>query len=276
MALLGISGCASTRDAAPVREASFSSRTYPPAPVGYYRIQRGDTLYKIAFENGLDYRDLAAWNKLPDAGVIRSGELLSLLPPKAALASKPPAAAKPATSVQQAPPKRANVVTPVVTPAVKPVETRPLAARPVIAAAKVVKAPLDPLPPAEEDAAAPAFWIWPTQGQLLTRYGEGLSKGIDIAGQRGHPIQAAAPGKVVYAGSGLRGYGKLIIIRHSMTLLSAYAHAERILVTEGQNIASGQPIAEMGDTDTDRVKLHFEIREFGKPVDPLNYLPKQS
>ncbi|PIV88835.1 MAG: hypothetical protein COW48_03860 [Hydrogenophilales bacterium CG17_big_fil_post_rev_8_21_14_2_50_63_12] len=123
------------------------------------------------------------------------------------------------------------------------------------------------------DDAPPDTWSWPLRGPLLARFGEGLNKGIDIAGTRGMRVQAAAPGRVVYAGSGLRGYGKLIIIRHGKTLLSAYAHNARILVVEGQRVTRGQVVGEIGDSDAERVKLHFEIRELGKPVDPLNYLP---
>lgn len=233
-----VSGCAGTRSPAPVRESSHAKKPLPPAPAGHYRIQSGDTLFKIAFEYGLDSRDLAVWNELPDPSHIRSGDLLRMNPPK-----------------------------PVVTTAAMP-------DKPAVAS-RVIKA--DAALSAESfDEAAPESWIWPSRGMLLARFGDDLSKGVDIGGVRGHAVQAAAPGRVVYAGSGLRGYGKLIIIRHGKTLLSAYAHNARILVTEGQNVARGQPIAEMGDTDTDRVKLHFEIREYGKPVDPLNYLPKQS
>jgi lipoprotein NlpD len=231
-------GCASTHSPAPIRESSYGKKHLPPAPAGYYRIQYGDTLFKIAFEYGLDYRDLSAWNKLTDPAHIRSGDLLRLTAPN-----------------------------PVVTTAAIP-------DKPIVIS-RAIKP--DSVFPAElTDEVAPESWIWPSRGVLLARFGDSLSKGIDIAGVRGQMVQAAAHGRVVYAGSGLRGYGKLIIIRHNKTLLSAYAHNARILVTEGQNVASGQPVAEMGDTDSDRVKLHFEIREYGKPVDPLNYLPKQS
>ncbi len=238
LAPLLFSGCAGTRHPAPVRDSSYGKKPLPPAPAGHYRILNGDTLFKIAFELGLDYRDLAAWNELPDPAHIRSGDLLKLSAPKPVVTTAP---------VPNAP----TIVTRVIKP--------------------------EPVLPAEPgDDVAPESWIWPSRGTLLARFGDMLSKGIDIGGVRGHKVQAAANGRVVYAGSGLRGYGKLIIIRHSKTLLSAYAHNERILVAEGQNVARGQPVAEMGDTDTDRVKLHFEIREYGKPVDPLNYLPKQS
>jgi lipoprotein NlpD len=238
LAPLLFSGCASTRSPAPVRESSYAIKPQLPAPAGHYRIRNGDTLFKVAFEYGLDYRDLAAWNELPDPSHIRSGDLLRLHAPK-----------------------------PVVT-------TTAIPNKPTVVSRVIKPAPVLPAEPTEE--AVPESWIWPSRGAVLARFGDALSKGIDIGGQRGHTVQAAAPGRVVYAGSGLRGYGKLIIIRHGKSLLSAYAHNARILVTEGQTVVRGQPVAEMGDTDTDRVKLHFEIREYGKPVDPLNYLPKQS
>jgi lipoprotein NlpD len=238
LAQILIAGCASTHNAAPIRDTSNATRHLPAVPAGSYRIQSGDTLYKIAFEYGLDVRDLAAWNELSDPAHIRSGNVLRLHPPKS-------------VATTAAIPNKPAVVS------------------------RINKA--DPAPPDElREDAAPDAWIWPCRGVLLAHFGDGLSKGVDIAGTRGSLVNAAANGRVVYAGSSLRGYGKLIIIRHGKTLLSAYAHNARILVTEGQNVMRGQPVAEMGDTDTDRVKLHFEIREYGKPVDPLNYLPKQS
>jgi len=237
LAQLLVTGCASTRSSAPVRESSHAIKSFSAAPAGHYRIQSGDTLFKIAFEYGLDARDLAAWNELPDTAHIRSGGLLRLNPPKAAVTTA-------------AMPNKPAVIS------------------------RVIKK--DAALPAElPEDVVPDSWVWPSKGVLITHFGNGLSKGIDIGGVRGSSVQAAAPGRVVYVGSGLRGYGKLIIMRHGKTLLSAYAHNARILVAEGQNVAGGQPIAEMGDTDADRVKLHFEIREHGKPVDPLSYLPKQ-
>lgn len=258
-----LAGCGSTRTAAPVRDANsrpskiVSARIPPaktpaPAPAGHYRVQAGDTLYKIAFEQGLDYRDLALWNRLSDPDRILIGDLLRTTAPKP-LVTTVALPAEPAVSTRHIVPE----------PAVSP---RPLPAEPT---ARPVVMPDPPEGP-------PDTWTWPSHGPMLARFGEGISKGIDIGGPRGQAVHAAAPGRVVYAGSGLRGYGKLIIIRHGKTLLSAYAHNARILVTEGQTVMRGQTIAEMGDSDTDRVKLHFEIREYGKPVDPLNYLPKQS
>ena len=237
---LSLAGCGNTRYSAPVRDSATkprvsSSRPLPPVPPGFYRVEAGDTLFKIAFENGLDFMALAEWNKLADPDHIEAGAVLRLSPLKPAVT----------TQALPLPPK---------------VDARPLTAEPTV--------------PAPQDDAPPEHWAWPGRGELLTRFGDGLNKGIDIAGSRGQYVQAAAQGKVAYTGVGLRGYGKLIIIRHGRTLLSAYAHNARILVKEGQDVARGQIISEMGDTDTDRVKLHFEIREYGKPVDPLNYLPR--
>ncbi|MEW5770385.1 MAG: peptidoglycan DD-metalloendopeptidase family protein [Pseudomonadota bacterium] len=237
---LALAGCGNTRYPAPVRESSPKYRAaverkpLPPVPPGHYRVQPGDTLFKIAFDKGLDHQALAEWNGLDDPDHIVVGSVLRLTPPRPTLVTRPLAA-------------HANV------------EARPMPAEPTVS-------------PSPEDAV-PDVWSWPARGTLAARFGEGLSKGIDILGMRGQQVQAAAPGKVAYTGAGLRGYGKLIIIRHGKTLLSAYAHNARILVREGQAVARGQVIGEMGDTDADRVKLHFEIRELGKPVDPLNYLP---
>jgi len=237
-----------------VPSIAAASKPLPPVAAGHYRIQPGDTLYKIAFEHGQDSLDLAAWNNLADPDRIRSGDILRVVPPRPAVAIH----ALPARPVVEA----------------KALE-RPAPARSpdMPGAAPAPAAPTVASLPAEEDDAAPDIWSWPLRGTVLARFGEGLNKGIDIAGRRGMLVQAAAPGRVVYAGSGLRGYGKLIIIRHGKTLLSAYAHNERILVTEGQHVTRGQAVGEIGDSDAERVKLHFEIREFGKPVDPMDYLP---
>lgn len=246
-----LAGCASTRSAAPIREPGAVARKVPPPlpPVaaGHYRVLPGDTLYKIAFEHGQDILDLAAWNQLADPDRIRSGDILRVIAPRPAVTTR----ALPTTP----PPVEAK-------PLAKPAPARAIAESPAVHE------------PVEEDEAPPERWSWPLRGPILASFGEGLNKGIDIAGPRGMVVQAAASGRVVYAGSGLRGYGKLIIIRHGKTLLSAYAHHARILVAEGQRVTRGQAVGEIGDSDADRVKLHFEIREFGKPVDPMNYLPK--
>ena len=233
--LIGLTACAGGgRAPAPIVDAGRAPavRALPPAPAGHYRIQPGDTLYRIALDHGLDYATLAAWNGLANADRIRAGELLRVKPPR----------------------------------------RRDAARGMPVSVDRGASSPTD----AGTQDQAPLLWTWPSSGPLLARFGENLNKGIDIAGARGQPVRAAAAGKVVYVGSNLRGYGKLIIIRHGDALLSAYAHNQRILIKEGQRVSLGQNIAEMGDSDADQVKLHFEIREYGKPVDPLNYLPKSS
>ena len=175
--------------------------------------------------------------------------------PPTQIASAPSSAASAPTSVASAPPPASAAPAAVEPPTVARVEPRPA-----------------PAPPPDGDEKVD--WVWPAKGKVVTGFSEATSlKGIDIAGATGQPIAASAGGKVVYAGTGLRGYGKLIIIKHNGTYLSAYAHNKEILVKEGQQVAKGQKIAEMGNTDADQVKLHFEIRRQGKPVDPLRYLP---
>lgn len=269
-----------TQSGAPVLERGRAKVEAKPAASGQYRVLPGDTLFKIAFEHGLDYRDLAAWNGLVDPGRIRAGDLLRVTPPRPTVTTRPLGAAAPAVETRPLakPPVAATSPLPAAAPAasqapIARMEERP-AAKPVLVPASYApsRPAQEPAAPPDEDAL-PNAWSWPARGALLGRYGEGLNKGIDIAGNRGAPVHAAASGRVVYAGSGLRGYGKLIIIRHGKTLLSAYAHNARIQVAEGQYVTRGQSIGEMGDSDTDRIKLHFEIREQGKPVDPLLYLP---
>ena len=250
------SGCSFNQPAAPVREHKSAKRVVKPPPVrpAFYRVRPGDTLFRIAFDQGLEYRQLAAWNGLDDPSQIRVGELLRL---------KPPVAAKPAPAAP------AKAITATVAPARQETATaKPVAAAPV----RPPASPEITMPELPDDP--PADWVWPAKGTVVGRFeGSAGANGLDIAGPRGSPVLAAAPGRIVYVGAGLRGYGKLIIIKHSPALLSAYGHNERLLVSEGQTVTMGQAIAEMGDSDADRVKLHFEVREYGKPVDPMNYLP---
>lgn len=288
-------------DRAPVAQ---SKAVTPPAVVvppaansgaGYYTVKKGDTLYRIALENGQDYRDLANWNALSNPSSIKEGQVLRVAPPGSAAES---------TQV---------VAKPIGTGAV--VETRTLDSKPLmpspapVAAADVVKREprvgkepysdeaynrlnksepsskvpevrtenkpeqkLEPAPAATPDDLS---WSWPSTGKMITPFSEAGNKGLDFAGKAGDPVLAAGDGKVVYAGAGLRGYGELVIVKHNGTFLSAYAHNRKILVKEGQVVTRGQKIAEMGNTDTDTVKLHFEIRKQGKPIDPIQYLPKK-
>jgi lipoprotein NlpD len=319
----------STRPPPPQAQAVKPAVPAPPppeAPGPTYTVKKGDTLYAIALDHGLDYRELAAWNNLENVNMIRTGQVLRLAAPgqpsaagetsatgvtTTPLKTIPPVDAGDArtagasTAGQGAPPlhsapgTRNTDVLKVQPKALKEPYTEqawrdaqrmlPPPAAPAVAPAPETVAAVAPLPPppaprveAPRDAASAAAgdedaklgWIWPANGKLVTGFSDSANlKGIDIAGKEGQPVMASAAGKVVYAGTGLRGYGKLVIIKHNATYLSAYAHNREILVKEGQQVTKGQKIAEMGSTDSDQVKLHFEIRRQGKPVDPLKYLP---
>lgn len=251
-----------------------------PSTNGLHTVQRGETLYAIAFANNLDYREIAQWNEIEAADRIQVGQMLRLTPPQGAtetrpLVDPPQPSARPLT---EPPLLRAPQA---VWLAYTEAEWTRVSGTPIVATAPAsVTQPPAPVPPAVS-ASAPASaeidgWLWPADGTLAGRFGAAGGKGIDIVGQRNTPVKAVAPGKVVYSGSGLRGYGRLLIIKHPGEFLSAYAHNEAILVKEGDAVTAGQKIALMGDSDADRVKLHFEIRRYGKPLDPLTYLPERS
>lgn len=246
-------GCSGNSSKAPVHDRSHAARS--PVTSGHYVVKRGDTLYSIAFRFGWDWKALAARNGIPAPYVIVPGQVVRFSgrgPVRAIAAKTPPPAnvRKPVTVVRAQPVAKAQPVTPVTTVRKTPT---PVA------------------------AGQQGKWLWPADGTLVGLYSSNtsLNKGIDIAGKLGQPIVATANGSVVYAGSGLRGYGELVIIKHNDTFISAYGHNRRLLVNEGQTVKAGQTIAEMGSTGTDQVKLHFEIRRQGKPVDPMQYLPKR-
>ena len=246
---------------APVSEHSTGIR-YPESE--YREVRAGDTLYSIAWESGRDYRTLAEWNDLPPPYIIKAGQKLRLFPPTKVKTAAPTAAARTPPS-KATPPRRAPV------PASAPV-TAP-AKSPVVAKAEPASKHALPV---TKPTPKKMTWAWPTEGKILSRYAaSGSNKGIDIGGRKGQPIGAAAAGQVVYQGSGLRGYGKLIIVKHDADFLSAYAHCDKVFVSEGNMIKRGQKIAEMGNSGTEQVKLHFEIRYRGAPVDPQNYLPRK-
>jgi lipoprotein NlpD len=276
-----LAGCASkTRAPAPVEDRT-AARTRPaPAPAaatesarpaeaakpGYYVVRPGDTLVRIALDAGQNWRDIARWNSIENPNVIEVGQVLRIVPPVATA--------------------EAAVARPVAPPAVVPTPVAPAASAPAVAgsaaasaargAPPTVVASLPPTTPAP--AGGPdddVGWTWPTPpgDSVIAGFDEQRNKGVDIAGKAGDPVLATADGRVVYAGAGLRGYGNLIILKHNNTYLSAYAHNQVLLVKEDQTVRKGQKIAEMGNTDADRVKLHFEIRRQGKPVDPMQYLP---
>lgn len=285
-ALLALAGCTTSTGPAPVSDRG-SVRTAvarPAAPQivpstnGLHTVQRGETLYAIAFANGLDHRELAIWNQLESADRILVGQVLRLTPPPGAVEILPlddetAPSARPLIEEQVLREPQA-----VLLPYSEANWALATAPRPPAVAVTPTPAPAPvpvPLPSTPANAGAGA-WLWPAEGPLLGRFGAAGGKGIDIAGERNAPVIAIAPGKVVYSGSGLRGYGRLLIVKHADEYLSAYAHNESILVKEGDTVAAGQKIALMGDSDADRVKLHFEIRRYGKPLDPLNYLPERS
>jgi lipoprotein NlpD len=238
---------------------------------GYYTIKPGDTLIRIGLENGQSWRDIVRWNRLDNPNRIEIGQVLRITPPGAVPAAEGEVVARP-----------------VVTPnAPQPVPlAAPTASQPVASAASAagtssagLPKPVAPStavpasPPAAGSAEEDIAWVWPTSGQVMAGFDEAKNKGLDLAGNAGDPVFASAEGRVVYSGSGLRGYGNLIILKHNNTFLTAYAHNQTLLVKEDQTVRKGQKIAEMGSSDTDRVKLHFEIRRQGKPVDPARYLP---
>ena len=296
--LLGLAGCTSNAMApvdarSPVHRAAKAEGTRPvtpqiaPSTNGLHTVARGDTLYAIAFANGLDYREIAIWNQLESPDRILVGQVLRLTPPAGAVEIKPlddePApSAQPLTepTVLREPQAQLLVYSEAnwaqvsgarpATPAVPAASLAPAASAPA-ASAEAKPAAMAPAASASVDN-----WLWPVDGTLIGRFGAAGGKGIDIAGQRNTPVKAVASGKVVYSGSGLRGYGRLLIIKHAGEFLSAYAHNETILVKEGDMVTAGQKIALMGDSDADRVELHFEIRRYGKPLDPLTYLPERS
>ncbi|MDM7941342.1 MAG: peptidoglycan DD-metalloendopeptidase family protein [Hydrogenophaga sp.] len=228
---------------------------------GYYTVKPGDTLYRIALDSGQNWRDLQAWNSLANANAIEVGQVLRVQPPINLVPAPAPA---PATGVASTPVNPAGVV------------ARPLTdTSPAAPVATPLPAPA-PAPVAPATAGADDLnFVWPAQGTVVSTFDETTNKGVSIAGKIGDPVVAAADGRVVYAGAGLRGYGNLIILKHNNTYLTAYAHNQALLVREDQAVRQGQKIAEMGSSDTDRVKLHFEVRRLGKPVDPLGYLPKR-
>ena len=201
---------------------------------GYYTVKPGDTVMQIGRSTSQNWRDIVKWNNLESANQIEVGQVLRVVPVDSnGAATKPPVVATPAPAVTPLPPPAAATA-----------------------------APEDDIP-----------WMWPSSGALISGYDEVKSKGLKIAGKLGDPVYASADGRVVYAGSGLRGYGNLVILKHNETYLTAYAHNQTLLVKEDQTVRKGQRIADMGSSDADKVMLHFEVRRNGKPVDPAKYLP---
>ncbi|MDQ0139335.1 peptidoglycan DD-metalloendopeptidase family protein [Cupriavidus necator] len=271
-----LAACANSPMPAPVVDRTSTSgttaATLEPAPPGYYRVKRGDTLYRIALENGQSYRDVAAWNNLTNVNQIEVGQLLRIVPPGADVNTAPGVATMPVApgTVQAQPIEQAR---PAATPVPAP-GTPATPATPAAAASAPAAAPAAGVPASAPQADGAMKLAWPATGQMLGKFDEKGNKGIDIAGKKGDPVLAAEDGRVIHVGP-LRGYGNLVIIKHNETFLTAYGHNDKVLVAEQSTVRKGQKIAEMGNSDTDRVKLHFEVRKNGKPVDPMRYLPPQ-
>ena len=277
-----ISGCASN-NRAPVEERNGSVRTPSSVPTGspaispeasasvkplpgaenagkpgYYSVRPGDTLIRVGLENGQNWKDIVRWNNLDNPNIIEVGQVLRVVPPgtdPAAVSARPVAQAR--------------------------VEVRPLDAKSAATAASSTTAVVATAPP-PTPAALPApvlqgdddiAWMWPAAGAVASPFVEGTSKGVSIFGKAGDAVVAAADGRVIYAGSGMRAYGNLLILKHNNSYLTAYAHNQTLLVKEDQMVKKGQRIADMGSSDSDRVQLHFELRKMGKPVDPIKLLP---
>ncbi len=280
-----LTACASTRNHAPVEARNVSSKAAviassgtssidevdaAPDKPGYYTVKPLDTLVRIALDNGQNWKDLARWNGLDNPNLIEVGQVLRVAPP----GTDPAAAGARAVSAGKVEPKpletRAASAPAVVGPGVATAASAAAPASGAATAAPASAAAVAVVPLQGDDALT---WIWPASGPVTTVFDEAKSKGLAIAGKAGDPVQSAADGRVVYAGSGLRGYGNLVIVKHNATYLTAYAHNQTLLVKEDQAVRRGQKIAEMGSTDAERVQLHFEIRKLGKPIDPAKLLP---
>ncbi|VVE18308.1 peptidase [Pandoraea commovens] len=258
-----LAACASRQVGAPVvdrtvggttTDSSLPGATAPvidntPVPPGFYRVKPGDRLYRIALENGQNYRDIARWNNIQNPDQIEVGQVLRVKPPAGDTGTPLP------PPVASTPPSNGS---------------SPAAVPPAVV----------PPPATSSNATAPSAvssgalqLSWPAAGTVIGHFDDSKNKGVNIGGKVGDAVFAAGAGKVVYSGAGLRGYGNLVIIKHDGTFLTAYAHNSKLLVKEGDSVTRGQKIAEMGNSDADRVMLHFEVRKDGKPVDPEKYLP---
>jgi lipoprotein NlpD len=297
MAATLLAGCGTSLNRAPVEDRS-AARGAATAPIGaatpasaseapgkplpglenlgkpgYYAVKPGDTMIRVALENGQSWRDIARWNNIDNPNVLEVGQVLRVVPPgvdASAAAARGVTVAKVDTRPLDAKPVNGAASAP--TPAPTPTPT-PTAAAPAPAAATPPPAPATAPPTAPRDADDEVAWAWPSTAAVAVPFDEGRNKGLVFTGKAGDPVLAAADGRVVYAGSGLRGFGNLVIVKHNNSYLTAYAHNQTLLVKEDQAVRRGQRIAEMGSTDAERVQLLFELRRLGKPIDPARLLP---
>ena len=293
LALLGLlAACANPPHRAPVEDRSAGASSKPaatvpaqnaatPAPAvdpkllpgaenagkpGYYTVKQGDTLIRIALDNGQNWRDLVKWNNLPNANLIEVGQVLRVVVPGAnpTVNTKPVNTAKVETRPLDSKPLPTASSSPASAAASAPAVAGASAAASTVAAASA---------PAAKNAEDDLVWAWPVPGQVIQAFDDSRNKGVDLGGKAGDAVLAAASGRVMYVGSSLRGYGNAIIVKHANDYLSVYAHNQTMLVKEDQLVHRGQKIAEMGSSDADQVKLHFEVRKSGKPLDPAKVLP---
>lgn len=250
-----LSGCA--KPTVPVSERDTLSMREEVELMGgsIIRIaQSGDTLYSVAFDAGIDFRQLAQWNRIGEPYLISVGQKIRLTKPDGFVANAPGSASPRSSSA-------ANTSSSTSSTSSSRVSSRPVSSNSSSSSGSV--------------GTTPTSWLWPITGRVIGSYNPAVGrKGIDIAGAEGSAIKATASGRVVYSGTGLRGYGEMLILKHSEEFLSAYAHNRRILVKEGEQVQQGQKIAELGNSGTDKFMLHFEIRRQGQPVDPSQYLPR--
>ncbi|MFT3758765.1 peptidoglycan DD-metalloendopeptidase family protein [Thauera sp.] len=274
-----LAGCASTYDA-PVRDRNGAppvTGSVPAVPAGMHVVRQGETLLGIARQHNVTLPDLVRWNNLTDPNQIQVGQTLRVGPSDVAQDGGATVIPIGEGAVAQPIPMPGSVE-----PAAPPLKQGPLggsipysqAPGSGTATPPTVPVPEQPAPaPEMPPTAATGEWQWPSAGRVVAAYNEATNKGLDIGGNVGDPVYAAAAGKVVYAGSGLRGYGKLVVIKHNQEYNSVYAHNDKLLVKEDDQVTQGQKIAELGSSETDRPKLHFEIRKQGKAIDPTKYLP---
>ncbi len=300
-----LAGCGTSLNRAPVEDRS-AARGAATAPVGaatpatmseapgkplpgienlgkpgFYAMKPGDTLIRVALENGQSWRDIARWNNIDNPNVVEVGQVLRVMPPgvdasaaaargvMVAKVDTRPLDARPVSGATSAP--TAAVPASATTPT--PAPTLPAAVTVPAAAVTPPPAPAPAPPAAPRDADDEVAWAWPSTAAVAASFDEARNKGLVFAGKAGDPVLAAADGRVVYAGSGLRGFGNLVIVKHNNSYLTAYAHNQTLLVKEDQAVRRGQRIAEMGSSDAERVQLLFELRRLGKPVDPARLLP---
>lgn len=283
LTVLSLAGCASSLHRAPVEDRGSGYRGAANAPSangsaegarpalgtenagkpGYYTVKPGDTLFRLSLEVGQNWRDIVAWNNLDKPNVLEAGRVLRVVPPgqdPSVVVLRPIGQNKFDPKVPEGRPVAGGAQASTSTSATGPASV----SAPGMAPATVA---------ATGDSDEDLTWVWPAQGGIISRFEEGKNKGIGVAGKAGDPVVSAADGRVVYAGSGVHGYGNLVIVKHNATYLTAYAHNQSLLVKEEQTVRRGQKIAEMGSTEADRVQLHFEIRRQGRAVDPTKLLP---